>query len=161
MLAQRLADALHDAAMDLAVDDHWVDGATDIVDRGVAHQLDGPGLGVDLDLADVATVWEGGKIDRLITLTAERPAQVVGEIVALQDLGRDLEDAERTVGALDRKTSVGEFEITGIGLQRMARDPEAPGNYLARRVQHSRCWPDATPGLNASRRRPIHDRCRR
>ena len=54
MLPQRLADALGDAAMGLAMQDQRIDGAADIVDRGVAHDLDVPGVGVDLDLADRA-----------------------------------------------------------------------------------------------------------
>ena len=36
-LEQRLADALGDAAMDLALDDHRVDDPADIVDGGEVH----------------------------------------------------------------------------------------------------------------------------
>ena len=58
MLPQRLADALRDAAVDLAVHDQRVDRAAEIVDRAVAHDLDYAGLGIDLDLADVAAIRE-------------------------------------------------------------------------------------------------------
>ena len=59
LLQKRLADALRHAAMGLAVDDHRVDRAADIVDGGVAHDLDGAEFRVDLDLADMAAVREG------------------------------------------------------------------------------------------------------
>jgi hypothetical protein len=53
-----LADALHDAAMRLAVNEERVDDNAEIVDEGVAHDLDDAGIGIDLHFADVATVWE-------------------------------------------------------------------------------------------------------
>src|SRR5262249_56703963 len=43
-LEQRLADALGEAAVDLALDDHWIDDGADVVD---APETD------DLDAADV------------------------------------------------------------------------------------------------------------
>ena len=46
------------AAMRLAVQDQRIDRAADIVDRGVARELDHAGLGIDLDLADMRA---GGK----------------------------------------------------------------------------------------------------
>ena len=58
MLPQRLADALGDAAVGLAVQNQRIDGAADIVDRGVARDLDVAGVGVDLDLADRAAERE-------------------------------------------------------------------------------------------------------
>ena len=42
VLQQRLAHALRDAAVRLAVQDQRIDRAADIVDRGVAHDLDPP-----------------------------------------------------------------------------------------------------------------------
>ena len=58
MLPQRLADALHDAAMGLAVQDQRIDRAADVVDRSVARDLDHAGVGIDLDLADRAAERE-------------------------------------------------------------------------------------------------------
>ena len=49
LLPQRLGDALHDAAVELALDDHRVDLGAAVVDRGVVEQLDTAGLLVDLD----------------------------------------------------------------------------------------------------------------
>ena len=42
LLPQRLSHALRDAAMRLAVDDQRIDAAADVVDRGVARELESP-----------------------------------------------------------------------------------------------------------------------
>jgi hypothetical protein len=59
MLKESLANALHDPAMDLALEQERVDGAAEIVDDGVALNYDGAGIGIDLNLDDVAAVGEG------------------------------------------------------------------------------------------------------
>ncbi len=53
---QDLADALRDAAMDLAVQQQRIEHGADIVDHAIAHDLDFAGFLVDLDFADVAAV---------------------------------------------------------------------------------------------------------
>ena len=52
-LVERPADALGDAALDLALDIGWMDRAADILRRGVAQHRDMAGLGIDLDIADM------------------------------------------------------------------------------------------------------------
>ena len=47
---QRLADALRDAAMHLALDDHRIDEVAEIVDRRPAVDRDDAGFRIDLDL---------------------------------------------------------------------------------------------------------------
>ena len=59
VLHQRLAHALHRAALDLAEHDHRVEDAAEIVHHVVAVELDLAGLRIDLDLADVAAVRDG------------------------------------------------------------------------------------------------------
>src|SRR5580692_9777719 len=65
VLEQRLADALGDAAMDLALDDHRIDHGAEIVDRGPGSDLGIAGFGIDLDLADMAAGREG-EIGRIV-----------------------------------------------------------------------------------------------
>src|SRR6516164_6066882 len=45
--------------MDLALEQERVDGAAEIVDDGVALDYDDAGIGINLDLGDVAAVGEG------------------------------------------------------------------------------------------------------
>src|SRR5215471_4397488 len=59
MLKESLANALYDPAMDLALEQERVDSATEIVDHGIALHYDDAGIGIDLDLDNVATVGEG------------------------------------------------------------------------------------------------------
>jgi hypothetical protein len=59
VLAERLADALHDAAMDLALDDHRVQHYADIVDRGVSNEIQLAGIRIDLDLGDMTAAGKG------------------------------------------------------------------------------------------------------
>src|SRR5262249_62047394 len=51
-LEQRLADALGEAAVDLALDDHRIDDGADGVDAPETDDLEAAGVGIDLELAD-------------------------------------------------------------------------------------------------------------
>jgi hypothetical protein len=50
---QRLADALRDAAMHLAFDDHRIDEIAEVIHRRPVGDGGDAGIRVDLDLADV------------------------------------------------------------------------------------------------------------
>ena len=52
-LEERLADPLRQPAMDLALDDHRIDDAAEIVDGGEIDDAHRAGVAVDLDLADM------------------------------------------------------------------------------------------------------------
>src|SRR5215472_4549925 len=125
-----------DAAMDLAMDDQWVDGAADIVDRRIADDLDDAGIGIDIDLADMAAIREAREIDGLVAFGGKRPAQLLRQVVAAQRRRCGLEYADRPVGALDAKTAVGEFEIGRSCLQHVAGDLRAFGDDVAGCVEH-------------------------
>ena len=82
ILAQCLAEPVGNAAMDLAMHDQRIDRAPDIIDGVVAHDFDDAGVGVDLDLADVAAIGETCEVDCLVAFGTERAAQLLGQIVA-------------------------------------------------------------------------------
>ena len=63
-LEQRGADALHDAAADLAFDEHRVDHRAAILGDGVIEQFDEAGLGVDRDDGAVGRVGVNPGADR-------------------------------------------------------------------------------------------------
>jgi hypothetical protein len=58
MFKESLANALYDPARDLAFEQERVDGAPEIVDDGIALDYDAAGIGIDLDLGDLAAVGE-------------------------------------------------------------------------------------------------------
>src|SRR4029077_2322214 len=109
--AERLAETVRDAAMDLTVHDQRIDRAPDIVDGGVAGDFDDPGLRIDLDFANVTAIREARETDGLVAFSRERPTQLVGQVVAPQRLGCGLEDAERAVCSLDPEATFGKFQI--------------------------------------------------
>ena len=53
VLVERLADALDQRAMDLALDDQRVDDAAEVVGAGEVDKLDRAGLAIDFDLGDI------------------------------------------------------------------------------------------------------------
>ena len=61
LLEQRLGGALGDAAVALPVGEQRVEDAAGVVDGDVAHQLDAPGLGVDVDHRHVGAERERGR----------------------------------------------------------------------------------------------------
>jgi hypothetical protein len=58
VLHQRLADAHREPAVNLALEQQRIDDDAGIVDADVTRDLDAAGVGIDLDLADVAAVGE-------------------------------------------------------------------------------------------------------
>ena len=107
-LEQRLAEALRDAAVHLAFDEHRVHQRAEVVDDAVFRDADMAGVGVDLDLGDVAAVGErrpglfgsvaGAGVERLRVARGEffeadgavraaRAEQPVGEVDVLAEVG--------------------------------------------------------------------------
>src|SRR5215831_17738316 len=117
-----------DAAMDLPVHNQRVDRAADIIDRGIAHDLDDAGVGVDLDFANMAAIREAREIDGLVAFGGEQSVQFIGQIIAAQRRRGDLEYSYRAVGALDPEAAVDEFEIRRRRLQYVARNLRAFGD---------------------------------
>jgi hypothetical protein len=134
LLEQRLTDALRDPAMGLAVQDQRVDGASDIVDGGVAGNLDGAGLRVDLDFTDMKPVREGGDLARDLARAGECAAQLLGQTGIILCRRRDGEQVERAIGTGDGEMPVGEFDV-GFGcFEPMRRDAPAPLDDFARGI---------------------------
>ena len=102
--------------MDLAVNNERIDGAADVVDRGVVDELDGAGLWVDFDLADLAAVRETRLGDGLVAFSRERALQIGRQIGALGGGARHVEQTDRMVGALHGEASVLEFDVSGARL---------------------------------------------
>ena len=96
VLQQRLADALHDAAMGLAVQDQRVDRAADVVDRRIARRSR-PRRSRDRPRPRRPGSRRGSAphLHRLVALGGERAAQIVGQVVARARRRRDLEEADR------------------------------------------------------------------
>src|SRR5712675_2380388 len=151
LLPQRLPDPLDDAAMHLAMHDHRIDRPPAIIDCGVAHDLDNSGIGVDLDLADMAAIGEGGEVDGLIAHALQWAAQILRQIGPLQPSARDLEDPDGAVGALDLEPPAGERDVLDRRLQHMAGDAQPLLDDLVRGVEHDdAAEPQRPAGMRAA-----------
>jgi hypothetical protein len=65
ILVERLADALGQRAMHLALDDQRVDDTAEVVGAGEVDKLDRAGLAIDFDLGDVGTSGIG-EVDGIV-----------------------------------------------------------------------------------------------
>ena len=118
---QRLADALRDAAMHLALDDHRIDDGAEVIDRGPADDLGFPGFGIDLDLADVAAGRER-EVGRIVerALLQARLDLAGRELVRHVGVQRDFAPGDRLVGAGDGELAVLEHDVAFGGLEQCA-----------------------------------------
>ena len=130
VLAQRLADALHDAAMGLAVHQQRVDDSAEIVDERIPDHVDHTGLGVDLDFGDMAAVREsrGRAVGDELHIEALR--QFRRQLQAGADLFGQFHDADRAIGAGDHKPAGAEFDVRDRRLQHMCGDLLAGLDHL-------------------------------
>src|SRR5437660_3267131 len=113
-LEQRPADALRDAALHLALDGGGVERAAHVLDHDVMDDPDGPGVGLDLDLAEVA--GEGGRpLGRGAGAAAEDRLVLAAELH--RGLG-ELGDRDGAIGhAAHAHVTVDELEVLGGGLE--------------------------------------------
>ena len=111
MFAHRLAEALDDAAVDLAFDEQRVHDLAEVVDDRVARDFADAGFGVDLDFADVAAVRPG--VRGVLEFAVGGEALGAFDVrLRLGDAG-DFEEADAAVGAGDAEFAVGVFDVGG------------------------------------------------
>ena len=130
-LKQRLAHALGDAAMDLALDDHRIDDVAEIVDRGEIHDLDFAGVGVDLDLADLRA-RRIDEVRRVIEGVLVHAGLELGQRVVVRHIGREYRLRQRhvLVGAGHLEGAVLEHDVGHRCFHQMGGDLLALGDDL-------------------------------
>src|SRR5690242_486472 len=95
--------------MGLPVDDERIDAAAHIVDRRVTGELQLAAVGIDLDLANGATVREYRIVHFIVGHDSETTREIVGHLMALHFLG-ELKKIEAAVAAACNKAAVTEFD---------------------------------------------------
>ena len=142
MLDHRLADALGDAALHLAFGQQRIDQPAVIVDRSVVQQAHRTGLGIDLDLGDMAAAREGediGHVHHMHSETSCHAVRQIGRIVGASRQGRQGDGAPLFPGAAaHRETSVGERQLFLRGLQKMGCQAARLGERRVDRLDDGR-----------------------
>ncbi len=159
VLVQRIADAVHHAAADLAVDQHRVDQPPAIMRHYVAQDPDRAGRAVDLDLADIAAVRESLRARLEVSVGGKprldaRRHRDAGE--AGQPL-RDVAQSHRAVGAGHAHAPAVERQV-GLGrLQHLGGDLDGLLLHAGRRDMDRRAAQHrdaAADGADAVRKAP-------
>src|SRR4029450_14056642 len=122
----------------LAITDQRCDAAADIVDRRVAGELHAAGLGVDLDLAYGATVWEHRIVHLIVGHNGNAVLELPRKLVARGLLG-ELEKIERAVGLARAESAVAEFNMLPHTSQDRGSDFLALRNEVGQRLRAQRC----------------------
>ena len=125
MFEQRLADALGDPAMDLTFKHHRVDGASEVIDHGVALDGDHAGRRIDLDLDDVAAVGKGLCRGDLVVRRIQAGLHPRRQLGGIARRFRHFEQIETEVGAGNAEFSIGEHDVLRRDLQQMRRELRA------------------------------------
>src|SRR6516165_2742216 len=119
MLKESLANALHDPAMDLALEKERVDGAAEIVDDSVALDCDDAGIGVDLYLDDVAAVGEGLSCRYAVMRRIEPRFHACGQFRGIARSLRHRENIEAEVGAGHAEYPIGKTYVLRRDFQKV------------------------------------------
>src|SRR5438094_2441703 len=146
-LPERLADAGGDAAVRLAMQDHRIHRAPDVVHRGVSHDVDDAGVGIHFHFAHRAAVRIRRHRHDLGARAGERFAGTNG--------GRgDLEQIDGAVGALHGESATRELDVRLRGLEERRSDAPALLDDLIRGFRHD----DGAESHRPAGRRPAADR---
>ena len=117
-----LAEAHGQSAVNLTLDQQWIDHGAEILGRGEAHDDDLAGLGIDLDLADVDAVGKGEVGRAEVGALVEPGLDFFGQQVLAVGGPGDVLESECPVGAGNREPSVGKGDVVGAGFQQMRGD---------------------------------------
>ena len=160
---QRVADALGDAAMHLALGDHRIDDAAGVLRDQILLDRDLAGLDVHLDDGHVAGVGE--RAGRIVGAgLGQAGLDLAVEAVRLRvGLARHLGDRHRAVGAGDLGRAVFQHDVAGRRFQQVAGDLDQLGAHLARRDQrgaagdHQRAAGEGAPAVGRGVGVAMHD----
>src|SRR5262249_2219973 len=123
LLAVNLAEALHQPAVDLRLDQDVVVDFSAVVDREITNDLERAGIGIDLDLSHVSAAW---KSSRGIDLgdDVERMRSVAGILAG------HLLESDRKVGPPHAVAAALKHKIVGGDLELFRRQCHAVADHL-------------------------------
>src|SRR6185312_9998381 len=132
------ADALDNPAMRLAFDGQRIHDGAEIVDHRIFDDLDDAGLGIELDLGDMAAIREGRGRRLGDEIHIERGGNALGQIDAGANAVGQIENTDRAVRADDGEAALAEFDIGGRGFEHHGGDLLAALDHLLARFDDRR-----------------------
>ena len=129
---QRLARALSDAALNLAVQQHRVDHGADVVDHVVAHDIDDAGVHVDLEFAGVAAIGEILRVRLEHRGGGQARLHVLRNFRLIGGGDRDFLDRHGLIGLLRREHALGEIDVLRRQLESVRGDRARLLDHLGR-----------------------------
>src|SRR5262249_29495848 len=138
MLEESLANALDDPAVDLALEQERVDGAAEIVDDSVALDCDDAGIGVDLDLDDVASVREGLSWRHAVMRRTDPWLKARRQLRGIARRLRHRENIEAEIGAGHAEYPIGKTYILRRDFQKVRSELRAFADDGASRLVERR-----------------------
>ena len=117
--------------MNLTLGQHRIDDVADVLDDGVAHDLQRARVRIDLDFAHVAAIRErdGGWLE----LAGGGQPIVAGLLGVLGDFRQ----RQRAVGPGEAEMAVGELDVLELGVEHVGGDLPALGDRVVERDRHA------------------------
>src|SRR5262249_13063363 len=137
-------------AMDLALEQEWVNGAPEIVDDGVALDYNDAGIGIDLDLDDVAAVGEGLSWRYAVMRRIEPRLHARQQLRGIARSLRHRENIEAGTGAGNVNYSMGKPSVLRRDFQKVRGERRALADEGAPRLVERRP-PDGKRGRTAAK----------
>ena len=148
MLEPGLPDALRDAAMELTVDDRRIDALPDVAHAHDSLELDGAGVGIDIDLARAGSIGNGG--DAALEVGAR--AAIPGGIRVPGKRCAKLQKSDPDIGAGHIESAGSESDVLDRHLQRIGGMWAKLVHETVRGAQHG--GTRALQGCRSAGRRP-------
>ena len=124
--------------MDLPLEQQWIERGAEVVHHRIVHDLQRAGVGIDLELADMATVGEGVGRRRAGERVVQAWRLTLRDMTGVPGCLRHLEQTHRAVGADDCEGAVGIVDVGGGGFQGTGRHQLALGDDLVGDAQGCR-----------------------
>src|SRR5215831_19180209 len=133
VLAQRLTYPLNDSAVQLALNDHWIDDSADVVDGGVVDELHDPGLWVDFYFGDMSAAGKAKVVWIVVGLFLQPRLERLERVVVRHVGGEcDVREFFLAVSADHRERATLKGDVLLACLQEMRSDLLALGDDFIR-----------------------------
>src|ERR1700738_1255023 len=127
-----------DRSMALPVHEQWIDTASDIIDAGVAHDLDLSGIRIYFNLADGTAVRKHRHVHLVIFHDSEPVLELLWQGV-VGCVPRQLKKIERSIAARRPESAVPELDQVRRAIENDCGNALAVGHQVPCRHRHYGC----------------------